>query len=357
MIKRPKSHIPVGIIFHPSWWHEEYDICFGKDYCLDPEYRIDTRMKMDKLLFERFGDLGLGDPNPKPYPNIYFGLVTVPVLFRCEVIFHDDDDPTAKPADLPDEEIKKLQVPDVERNYPMNEIIKQIDYLEKKHGWVDVSGLNWQGPQNIGMKIRGERLLIDYLEKPEMAHKMLDLATKTILQLTSYLKKRTNQVITSNSITYLTNLKPNGLEHKLWVTANCTVETVSNQIYEKFLLPYENMLSENLQPYGIHHCGIIDYVLKGYAKVKNLKYLEVGWGSDVKKTRSYFPSLRINLRMGPRKLASASPEEIEEETRKLVENGKPLVTISVSCVNVGPGTPDENIRAIFHAVWKYGKLE
>jgi len=35
---------------------------------------------MDKALHERFGDVGMGDPNPKPKPMITAGMITLPGL-------------------------------------------------------------------------------------------------------------------------------------------------------------------------------------------------------------------------------------------------------------------------------------
>ncbi len=57
--------------FYPDWWHKEYGISFDRKYYFDPETRIEARMAMDKALYERFGDVGMGDPNPKPKPMIF----------------------------------------------------------------------------------------------------------------------------------------------------------------------------------------------------------------------------------------------------------------------------------------------
>ena len=60
--------IPLGVGFYPDWWYKHYGISFDRKYYFDPETRIEARMEMDRRLYERFGEVGLGDPNPKPKP-------------------------------------------------------------------------------------------------------------------------------------------------------------------------------------------------------------------------------------------------------------------------------------------------
>jgi len=82
-----KDHIPLGVGFYPDWFNKHYGISFGKEYYFDPEARVEARMAIDKRLYERFGDVGLGDPDPDPKPLITFGMVMLPSIFGCEIIY------------------------------------------------------------------------------------------------------------------------------------------------------------------------------------------------------------------------------------------------------------------------------
>ncbi len=43
---------------------------------------------------------------------------------------------------------------------------------------------------------------------------------------------------------------------------------VSLETYKEFLLPYDKILAEKFQPFGIHHCGkTMEHVVEGYAEV------------------------------------------------------------------------------------------
>ncbi len=78
-----KDHIPLGVGFYPDWFYTHYGISFGKDYYFDPEVRVAARMEIDRRLHERFGDVGLGSPDPQPKPLITFGMVMLPAIFGC----------------------------------------------------------------------------------------------------------------------------------------------------------------------------------------------------------------------------------------------------------------------------------
>ena len=76
-----RDHIPLGVGFYPEWFHKHYNISFGREYYFDPEVRIETRMEIEKRLYERFGDVGLGNQDPEPKPLITFGMVMLPTIF------------------------------------------------------------------------------------------------------------------------------------------------------------------------------------------------------------------------------------------------------------------------------------
>ena len=73
-----KQHIRLGVGFYPDWWHKHYGFSFDREYYFDPEKRVRTRMEMEKKLYERFGDVGLGNPRAgtKASHNIRHGYAS-----------------------------------------------------------------------------------------------------------------------------------------------------------------------------------------------------------------------------------------------------------------------------------------
>jgi hypothetical protein len=218
----------------------------------------------------------------------------------------------------------------------MNEIIRQINIVETKYG--SIKGfVNMQGIQNIALKIRGEQLFIDYYEKPDIARKILDVVAQTYCGVFKYLDGKFGRP-------------------EVYCIGNCTEHLVSRQVYENFLLEYDNYASDTLcdkeHKFGIHHCGMVNHLLPAYHKVHNLTFLDVGWGSDFKAVRKEFRDIKVNGLLASWRAESLSPEQIEQDVKYMVDCG----VNSVACGAISPRTPDENVRAIYHGVWKYGAL-
>ena len=285
-----KEHIPLGVGFYPDWFHKHYGISFGKEYYFDPEVRVTTRMEIEKRLYERFGDVGLGNPNPDPKPLITFGMVMLPSIFGCEIIYKEDALPWAMPLNLAEDEIMNLDAPDIFNSYPMTEMIRQIEYLKGKYGRV-VGDINTTGVQNLALKIRGDQLYFDFYENPRLCRHLLQICTDCIIALFKFNHETTGTA--AMDVTPMCN-------PELYIFPNCTAEQISLETYKSQILEYDNQVADACHPIGIHHCGSVDEVLDGYAKVHHLEFIEIGFGSDVKRTREVFgPHVAVNARISP----------------------------------------------------------
>ncbi|MFN3534883.1 MAG: uroporphyrinogen decarboxylase family protein, partial [Desulfatiglandales bacterium] len=292
-------------------------------------------------------DVGLGNPNPSPRPLITFGMVMLPAVFGCEIVFSKDQLPWAIPLNLSEDKIWELKKPDILNSWPMTEIIKQMDYLENKYGKI-VGDINTTGVQNLALKIRGDSLYIDYFENPGLCHHLLGICTECIVELFQYVHKRTG--------TGAMDVTPMA-DPKTFVVPNCTVEQISRATYEEYLLPYDIQISWACQPFGIHHCGSVDEVLEGYSKIEGLSFLEIGFGSNVKRAREVLgPSVAINARISPVLMKNGTPEEVEMEVKRIIDQGSPLENFSIDTVGLTYGTPDQNVRAAILAAREYGVI-
>ncbi len=341
------DHIPLGVGFYPDWFYQHYGISFGRNYYFDPETRVAARMEIDKRLYDRFGEVGLGSPDPEPKPLITFGMVMLPAIFGCEIVFEDDALPWAMPLNLAEDEIMRLEVPDIFNSHPMSDMIKQIAYLEGKYGKV-VGDINTTGVQNLALKIRGDQLYYDFFENPQLCRHLLQVCTASIIQLFKF-----NHQTTGTGALDVTPM----CDPRLSVLPNCTAEQISLETYENFILEYDNQIADACRPLGIHHCGSVNEVLDGYAKVRHLEFIEIGFGSDVKKTREVFgPEVAVNSRISPVLMKNGTVEDVAAEVRRLIEQGSPLKNFSIDTVGLTYGTPDDNVIAARKAAEKYGKF-
>ena len=346
-----KTFLPVDVIFHPHWWHKNYGLTFREDFFFDAETRVESERIMRRALYERFGDLGLGEPDPPRRPvigpvHLAAGCVAS-ALLGCEIRYFDGASPQVVPGYLTDEQVMDLEVPDILNTSPVRELVSMMDKLESEYGYLE-GDVNWGGVQNVALDLRGQQLFVDYYVNPTLAAHLLDVATETEMQMALYIGSRTG----TTSIT--TNRIVASVDPCINLHSDCSVTMISNETYEKHLLRYDQYLAENMQPYGIHHCGDnMEHVREGFAKVEKAEFFDVGWGSDVALCRQALPDAFFSLRLSPVRVKDFTVEEVRQDVEGLLRQVGPLEKAAVCCVNMDYGTPDENIREIFKVVEKY----
>ncbi len=343
-----KEHVPLGVGFYPDWWAANHGILVGtREYYYDPDYRVEVGMQQQRALYEQFGDVGLGDPNPDPKPLITFGMVMLPAVFGCEIVYEEGALPWAMPLNLSKEECERLKKPDLPKAEPMAGMLKQCEHLKAKYGRV-VGDINVTGVQNLALKLRGDELYIDYFEDPDFAHRLLKFCAECIIDLWKLVYP-----ITGSGAMDVTPM----CDPSIYCVPNCTVEQISGETYREFGLPYDIMLAEACHPFGIHHCGNLDPVVEYYAQVPNLVFVEAGFGSSFAENRKVLgPQVAFNARISPVLMKNGTPEEVAAAVRDAIDQGAPLENFSIDTVGLTDGVPDENVRAARRTAMEYGRL-
>ena len=330
------------ITFHPSWWHKYAGVDFTQNFFDDPEYRMDCDVRMRRTLYEMFGEYGIGEKDPQKRPLMGTDLLAAGYLyselFGCDIIYEPDNSPQVVCRNLTEDDIDDVQVPDLEKSEVWSRTQKQIDYLKEKYGRVETY-INLQGIQNIAMDLMGQDVLMSYYMAPEEVDRLLQKITDLSIEVGKRFYALSDDI--SGGVTAIIRQTA----PKVYLTSNCSVEMVSNSIYEEFLLKYDNQLADAFPHFGIHHCGkSMEHVAEGYARVRNLEFVEVGAFSDIRRVRELLPGIFFNARYSPVRLMNASPSEVEEEVLALAENGQENGgLISVSCVGIDSNMPTENI--------------
>lgn len=336
------------ITFHPKWWYKNADIHFTKEFFDEPEYRMDCDVKMRRVLYEHFGEYGIGEKEPKRRPLIGSDLLACGYLYSqimgCKVLFEEDNSPQVVCMGLDEETVEELIYPDLETNEIWLATKKQMEYLQEKYGYVETH-VNLMGIQNIALDLMGQELMVAYYTNPEAVEELLQEITKLSLMIGKEFKKY-SQVISAGVTAITKQTVP-----ECYLTSNCSVEMISNELYEQFLLKYDRQLADAFGSFGIHHCGqTMEHVVEGYSKIQGLTFAEVGAGSDLAAVRARLPEVFLNARFSPARLLTASEEEIIREVNDLKNagdtgNGK----CSISCVGIDQNVPDEKILAFLKA--------
>ncbi len=347
----PRTFLPVEVVFHPSWWNKHYGLVFDEAFFFDPARRVASEQQMREALHARFGDLGLGEAHAPPRPvigpvHLAAGFLPSAVL-GCQIRYFDDASPEVVPANLTDEQVMSLQVPDLDSNPQFCKLIALMDALEARFGALE-GDVNWEGVQNVALNLRGSQLFLDYVDHPALARRLLDIVERTIAETAAYVRRRTG----SNSLAV--NRIVGTMDASVSLHSNCTVAMISQRTYREYLLEYDQRLAKNLYPYGIHHCGKdMHKVRNEYARVDGVEFFDVGWGSDVAACRGALPNAVFSLRLSPVRVASTTPAEVAADVEGLLKAAGPLGRAALCCINLDDLTPDENVRAIFEVAERY----
>jgi hypothetical protein len=347
---KPDTFLPVELIFNPNWWHHAAGISFDEPFYLDAETRSKNDVFMRRVLHERYGDLGLGEADPQSRPVIgsmhVAGGFVIPALLGTPIRFETDAAPQPEPIHLTADQIDALQLPDWKNLWPMTSLIADMDALETQYGYV-IGDLNTDGLLNAAYHFYGQDLFTDFYNAPDRVGRFLGLIGELITDVAGYIRNRTGSysVAVNRMVAHLT---PTPFLH-----ANCSVQMISPKSYRELQLPIEQQLAAKLQPFGIHHCGDnLQRVATEYAKLP-LVYCEVGWGSDAARVREALPDVFLNLRLSPIRMLQCTPQEIAQDTEKLLRAAGPLEKTGVCCINLDHGTPDDNLFAMFDVIQRH----
>jgi len=318
--------------FLPSWWFGEYGISNGEQMFLYPDHRARMLQEMNRIGYNRFGDLGFGakDP-PLVFDHANWANATMPAALGCEVVYYDDKHPVSLPLDP--EKIEGLNVPlDILSCFPMCEMARQAEYIADKHDQQVTPHWSTMGLQNIAMLVRGSDIFADYFDRPEHAHRLLEIAFDAI-------------------IISLEHLKANIPDLGVWSHQNCTVALVGPDIYKEHLFSWEQKLYGFIEKinwrYNIHHCGNFDRFAGIYRQLGQLDSFQIGWGSDLRLALDTFPECKIDYLISPTMVKDSTKTDIYQSMKCLVDQaGDDIERVSFTLSDVEQSTPDDNIRAV-----------
>ena len=337
--------LPVDIVLGPAWWFHHEAITFDEDFFFHPAQRVEVERKMERVLYERWGQFGLGADHDTDRPvvgpvHLAAGYLT-PAMLGCRIQFSQDAAPQVIPAGLDSLTIsaEAAFASPVYRRFE-----KLLDALKSRFGYLQ-GDVGWGGLLNTSLDLRGQAFLMDLLDQPEAASRFLADIAAVDERFTDRMAAATG----STSISVNRNVRH--IREPVYLHSECSHVMISVGLYEQFLLGFDVAWSQTRRPYGIHYCGADPHrYARAFAKIPHLDFLDVGWGGNVAELRRHLPSTFLNLRLSPVEIVKKSPEEIRRTIRELVgQSGNPWLT-GVCCINMDQQVTDQQVTAIFEAV-------
>ncbi len=327
-----------------------------KSYSTDPDCMFDTQLRSsrwNRLNLLQDSELGL----PERWAiRVDFQNYYDAVWFGCTVRYLDGQVPDTRPefADHP-ERVMENGLPD-----PFGGIFSRgLDYFEQFQARaaneeylgrpIDAfpPGCVCDGIMTIACNLFGPEFVCTAMAaEPERLHVLFDFITEAIIARMRAWREKMD----------LSNYRdPFGI-------GDDSIALISTRMYQEHVLPYHRRLYDFFapgEPHAIHLCGDATHHFPILEQELNVKSFDTGFPVD-------FATLRENLGDdvtiygGPRTefLKDATPAETTAETRRILGSGI-LDTgrfVLREANNMAPGTPIENIEAMYYAGRRYGVL-
>jgi hypothetical protein len=337
--------LPVEVVFHPSWWHRHAGLSFDEDFFYHPARRVEVERRMEQVLFEKFGQWGLGEDRERDLPVI--GAVhnaagyLVSQMLGCRVLYREDSPPQVVPADQAE---LKIDADQPFRSAAFGRLQGLQDALKSRYGFL-TGDVNWGGVLNIALDLVGQKLFLDFFSRPDELRGQFAQLAAVIERFVTGIAAETGTSSISVNRTVRHLAKP------VFLHSECSNTMISTRHYDEFLLPIDLDWSRRFRPFGIHYCGHDPHrYARSFARIENLDFLDVGWGGDVRALRSALPRTFLNLRLDAVGINRYSDDELAAIVTGLVaDSGNPYLT-GVCCINMDGETDEGKVRLIFQVV-------
>jgi uroporphyrinogen-III decarboxylase len=330
-----------------------------REYSEDPDVMFDTQLQFQRWSkFNLLQDLELGLPNKwvisPDFQNYYEAA-----WFGCEVHYF----PIQVPDTMPDfagapERVMEKGLPD-----PFGGLMgRALEYWEHfkaraKEGsyygrpieaGVPWCGLGTDGPMTVACNLFGPDFVCENMAgEPERLHPLLDFITTATIERMKAWRKLAGLPVPGDNFGF----------------ADDSVAMISNPMYREHILPYHLRLCDALAtdgPRGVHLCGDSSRHFLTLRDELNVQGFEVGFPIDFGALRRELgPGVRINGGPHVGLLLSATPAEVRQEVRRILQSGvlEGGLFVLREGNNLAPGTPIENTEAMYHAGREFGVLE
>lgn len=337
--------LPVDIVLAPEWWYKHEGITFDKDFFFHPDRRLEDEQKMEKVLFERWGQFGLGAQKDENRPEV--GAVHLAAGFMlsemvgCKVDYIEDRPPQVIPAN---KDNLDLDVDAAFKSQPFKDFAIMTEKLKEKSGYL-TGDVNWGGILNLGLDVRSQSIFLDMAMEPDKTKEYLSKMSLVIDKFTTAVAAETG----SSSVSVNRNVR--NLKKPMFLHSECSHTMISNEHYEEFLMLFDIEWSKTKRPFGIHYCGEDPHrYAESFAKLPHLDFLDVGWGGDVKKLREHLPNTFLNIRLSPVEIVNQTTDEIRKTITRLVKDSANPYLTGVCCINMDDRISDKKITTIFETV-------
>lgn len=323
------SPLPVGFIIDSPWLPNWFGINII-DYFTNDQLWLEANLKAINTF-----------PEVIFLPGFWseYGMCTEPSAFGSKCIFYKNEFPFADKIIFSEDDIDKIKKPDPSTDGLLPFMLNRLKLSEKE---IQKNGHNIRfsvsrGPLNIASFIMGTtEFLTGCMMYPEKIHKLLRLITDFLLEWHELQRKTFPSI---DGILILDDI----------------VGFIGTEEFKEFAYPYlKELYSANVSIKFFHNDAECEASVAFYPEI-GINLYNPGIYTTINKIKELTKNqLAILGSLPPRDvLASATPEEVKNQTKKMINELDRREKIIVSCAGgMPPGVKTENIKAFIEAVYE-----
>ncbi len=328
-----------------------------RDYFLDPDVMFEQQLQHQYWIRHNLlHDIELGIPDVWT-ANVDFQNSFTQLWYGCELRFIEGDVPDTPPC-LTDEnkwEFIEQGAPEpfdgwMGRVREYYERFGELAATREFHGRpVQVGGVPGQGtdgPFTIACALRGAtEICLDMYTDPDFYHALMELLVEGCIRRVYAFREWLGRPAQST----------------VWGFADDSIQLVSDATYRELILPYHRRLIDEFGadgPNSIHLCGDATHLFKTIRDELKVQSFDTGFPVDHGWLREELgPDVRINGGPHVEVLRSGTPGQVREEARRILQSGimEGGRFVLREGNNLAPGTPVENVAAMYEACREYGR--
>jgi len=255
----------------------------------------------------------------------------------CPISLEDENPATIRPAIGGPDEVHGLEVPDCSEVPLMNRSLAAYRYMAEKCGAENVGFESSMGPFDLACLVRGQsEFFTDLVFRPEVAHELLDVCTRTLIEWAKVRQEATGRPFTSVGL------------------GDDFPGYVGPRRFAEFYLPYAKRFYSNF-PHAVKYwhsdgdtSSVVDLipqlginVFNNFTPDWDLSFFKERLGGKVALIGNIHP-LKV--------LLNGTPQQVKAECERLISIGAPGGGYALSTGGGVPrGTQEENVWAMIEA--------
>ena len=300
---------PIEIYFCHDYYARKLGIHTDQNDWEDPIRRTEVDRAIRRELYHRFGELGIGEKNPSPRPQIAaYGHRLLAKAAGGEVVYLPDSEPSAVVADDAEHRMLHLDLSKLPNSDVVRKSLSDAKILRAKYGFAS-GEFNMGSALNTAIAAYGDAFFYACCDEPELATQVLIRMNQLMMQL---------YALVSHEIEPMRFPLP--MRYAFY--GNCPAIMISPEMYKKVVLPADLWLRNRVDTFMLHHCGILDNYAELYQALRP-DILDVGGGSNYLQMRKIYPQTPCWLIISNKDVETASSDGIRSLVHQIARDAGP----------------------------------